>query len=131
MFVLLETDRADYERNSDCQHRQRKPTSTGGGGGWQIAPIIVFDIVILLVVFWRRGWRRKSPNCVEGVNRLLLIKAFRLAAAAAGPDRSSAENRAGARKRQRSSQDAGAHQRRAGPWDNGADKSNRHAPCWR
>jgi hypothetical protein len=54
MFVMPETDRADYERNSDCQHRQKANVN------WrrrrrQIAPIIAFDIVILLVVFWRRG----------------------------------------------------------------------------
>jgi hypothetical protein len=54
MFVMLETDRADYERNSDCQHRQ-KANIDRRRGRRQIAPIIVFDVVILLVVFWRRG----------------------------------------------------------------------------
>jgi hypothetical protein len=53
MFVMLETDRADYERNSDCQHRQKANVSRRRRR--QIAPIIVFDVVILLVVFWRRG----------------------------------------------------------------------------
>ena len=54
MFVMLETDRADYERNSDCQHRQKANVNRRRRRR-QIAPIIVFDVVILLVVFWRRG----------------------------------------------------------------------------
>ena len=54
MFVMLETDRADYERNSDRQHRQKANVNRRRRRR-QIAPIIVFDVVILLVVFWRRG----------------------------------------------------------------------------
>ena len=46
VIVMLKRDRADYERNSDCQHRQKANVNRRGRRR-QIAPIIVFDVVIL------------------------------------------------------------------------------------
>ena len=129
VFVMLERDRADYERNSDCQHRQKANVNRRRRRR-QIAPIIVFDVVILRVIFWRRGQRRR-PERVEGVNRLRLVKVFVLRRRRQVLIGHRLKIGRRARKRQRSSQDAGAHPRRAGLWDSGADKSNRHAPCWR
>ena len=74
MIVMLERDRADYEGNSDCQHRQKANVNRRRRRR-QIAPIIIFDVVILLVIFWRRG-RRRRPEGVEGIVRLRLVKAF-------------------------------------------------------
>ena len=74
VFVMLVSDRPDHERYSDFQHRQ-----IANANWWrrrrQIAPVIVFDIVILRVVFWRRR-ERGRPERVEGVIRLRLVKAL-------------------------------------------------------
>jgi hypothetical protein len=71
---MLVSDRADHERYSDLQHRQKANASW-----WrrrrQIAPVIVFDIVVLRVIFWRRRERRR-PERVEGVIGLRLVKTF-------------------------------------------------------
>jgi len=74
VFVMLERDRADDERNSNWQHRQ-KANANRRRRRRQIAPIIIFDVIILRVIFWRRGQRR-GPERVEGVNRLRLVKVF-------------------------------------------------------
>jgi hypothetical protein len=74
VFVMLERDRADDERNSNWQHRQ-KANANRRRRRRQIAPIIIFDVIILRVIFWRRGQRRR-PERVEGVNRLRLVKVF-------------------------------------------------------
>jgi hypothetical protein len=70
VIVMLERDRADYEGNSDCQHRQKANVNRRWRRG-EITPIIIFDVVIL----WWRGWRRRSKR-VEGVNGLRLVKVF-------------------------------------------------------
>ena len=54
VFVMLECDRADYERNSDRQHRQ-KADANRRRRRRQIAPIIIFDVVILRVIFGGGG----------------------------------------------------------------------------
>jgi hypothetical protein len=74
VFVMLERDRADDERNSNWQHRQ-KANANRRRRRWQIAPIIIFDVIILRVIFWRRGQRRR-PERIKGVNRLRLVKVF-------------------------------------------------------
>jgi hypothetical protein len=70
VIVMLERDRAGYEGNSDCQHRQKANVNRRWRRG-QITPIIIFDIVIL----WWRGQRRRSKR-VEGVDGLRLVKVF-------------------------------------------------------
>jgi hypothetical protein len=74
VFVMLERDRADDERNSNWQHRQ-KANANRRRRRWQISPIIIFDVIILRVIFWRRGQRRR-PERIKGVNRLRLVKVF-------------------------------------------------------